>query len=106
PRGIPNPQRRVIGLQAWRANPQAASAVAKRKPWLLRPLLLQVLPPLAVLDPAERLGIRLSRLCTPQQAQRAIHRVWAALSRGEIAPVEAAQIARRVRSRLRRVRRL
>src|SRR5260370_12719092 len=85
PRGIPNRKRRVIGLRAWRANPRAALAVAKRKPWLLRPLLLQVLLlPLAALDPADRLGIDLSRLRTPQQAQRAIHRVRAALSRGDI----------------------
>src|SRR5215208_3740476 len=59
PGGIPNPQRRAITLQAWRANPQAASAVAKLRPWLLRPLLMQVMPPPArAQDPAERLGVR------------------------------------------------
>jgi hypothetical protein len=30
PRGIRNPKRRVLTLQAWRANPQAASALLDR----------------------------------------------------------------------------
>src|SRR4051794_20173210 len=55
PRGIPNPQRRAITLQAWRANREAATAVAKRRPWLLRPLLMRVMPPpVSAQDPAER----------------------------------------------------
>ena len=106
PRGIPNPQRRAITLQAWRANPQAVSAVAKRRPWLLRPLLMQVMPPPAsAQDPAERIGVRPEAVRTPQQAQQAIGRLWAALARGEIGTGEAAHIARRVHARLRLQRR-
>jgi hypothetical protein len=102
PRGIPNPKRRAITLQAWRADPQAASAVAKRRPWLLRPLLMQImLPPLAAQDPAERLGVRPEAVQTPEQARRVLIAVWAALARGEIGTGEAARIARRVRARLR-----
>src|SRR5260221_2030995 len=44
PRGIRNPKRRVLTLQAYRRNPQAASALLDRKPRLLRPLLARVLP--------------------------------------------------------------
>src|SRR5205085_6870083 len=83
PRGIPNPQRRAITLQAWRANPQAASAVAKR-PWLLRPLLIQIMPPpVSAQDPAERLGVRPEAVQTPEEAGRVLIAVWAALARGE-----------------------
>ena len=103
PRGIPNPKRRVLDLQGWRANRQAALALLDRKPWLWRPLLAQVLPPRRAIDPAERLGIRLASLRTEEDVQRAVRKIWAALSRGEIAPAEAARLSRRV---LRAVQRL
>jgi uncharacterized protein YjiS (DUF1127 family) len=110
PRGTPNPKQRVIGLPAWRENRQAVLALARRKPWLLRPLLMhalsQALPPLREIDPAERLGIRLSSLHAPEQAWRALATVLTAVSCGDIAPTEAAGIARRVRARLRALRRL
>ncbi len=78
-----------------------------RKPYLLRRFAQQVLPPArACIDPAERLGIDLSSLRTPAQVQVLLGRLLASVSRGEIAPAEAAQIARRVRARLRAERRL
>ncbi|HEX6441357.1 MAG TPA: DUF5681 domain-containing protein [Stellaceae bacterium] len=106
PRGIPNPKRRAIGLLAWRADPEAARAVAKRRPWLLRPLLMQALPPpVGAQDPAERLGLRISSVRTPDDAQRMLLHVWTALSRGDIGTGEAARLARRVRGQLRLQRR-
>jgi len=64
----------------------ALSDLLDRKPHLLRPLAVQLLPPpLSDRDPAERVGIDLS---------------------SEIAPAEGARIARRVRARLRALRRL
>ena len=101
PRGIPNPKRRRVTLQAWRENPEACKALFKRQPWLLRRLLGQFLPPVSAQDPAERIGLRLSSIRTREQVQRAIRRVWAALSRGEIGTAEAARIARRIDARLR-----
>jgi len=101
PRGIPNPKRRRVTLQAWRQNPEACKALFKRQPWLLRRLLGQFLPPVSAQDPAERIGLRLSSIRTREQVQRAIRRVWAALSRGEIGTAEAARIARRIDARLR-----
>jgi len=101
PRGIPNPKRRRVTLRAWRENPEACKALFKRQPWLLRRLLGQFLPPVSVQDPAERIGLRLSSIRTREQVQRAIRRVWAALSRGEIGTAEAARIARRIDARLR-----
>jgi hypothetical protein len=101
PRGIPNPQRRSVTLQAWRANPEACKALFRRQPKLLRRLLRQILPPASARDPAERLGIDLSAIRTPPQAQRAIKRVWSALARGEIGTAEAARLARRIGARLR-----
>jgi hypothetical protein len=73
----------------------------KRQPWLLRRLLAPFLPPVSAQDPAERIGLRLSSIRTREQVQRAIRRVWAALSRGEIGTAEAARIARRIDARLR-----
>ena len=106
PRGIPNPKRRAIGLPAWRADPEAARAVAKRRPWLLRPLLMQTLPPpVGAQDPAERLGIRIASVRTPDDAQRVLLKIWAGLSRGDIGTGEAARLARRVRRQLRLQRR-
>jgi hypothetical protein len=101
PRGIPNPKRRRVTLQAWRDNPEACKALFKRQPWLLRRLLGQFLPPVSAQDPAERIGLRLSLIRTRAQVQRAIRRVWSALSHGEIGTAEAARIARRIDARLR-----
>lgn len=106
PAGIPNPKPRPLTLQAWAANPAAAAALVERKPWLLPPLLDQVLPPRRAPDPAERLGIDLARLRSPQDAARILGLVLAAAARGDIAANEAARIARRVRTRLRALRRL
>jgi hypothetical protein len=57
-------------------------------------------------DPAERLGIDLTSLRTVEDLRHGLSTVLAAVSRGEIAPAEAARIARRGRARLRAVRRL
>ena len=61
PLGTPNPKRRVSDLAARPLNPQALSGLIDRKPHLSRPLAVQLLPPpLASIDPAERLGIDLA----------------------------------------------
>jgi hypothetical protein len=97
----------VPDLAARPLSPQALSDLLDRKPHLLRPLAAQVLPPpLTAIDPAERLGIDLSSLRALEDFRQVLSTVLAALSRGEIAPAEAARIARRVRGRLRAVRRL
>jgi hypothetical protein len=96
PPGIPNPKRRRVTLAAWRANPEACNALFHRQPWLLRQLLGQLLPPLSAQDPAERLGVSLSSIRTPEQALRALKRVRAALARGEIAMTDAARVQRRL----------
>src|SRR5437868_5234731 len=102
PPGIPNPVRRVPDLCARPLSPQALSDFLGRKPWLLRPLAAQLLPPpLAAIDPADRLGIDLAALRTPEDCRATLSVAWAAVSRGDIAPAEAAHIARRVRTRLR-----
>src|SRR5690348_3062817 len=107
PRGIPNPKRRVPDLNARPLSGPALSALLDRKPYLLGPLAAQLLPPpLAALDPAERLGIELSSLRTAEDFQAALAAVWAAVAGGEIVPAEAARVARRVRTRMRAVRRL
>jgi Family of unknown function (DUF5681) len=107
PRGIPNPKRCVPDLVARPLSPQALLDLLDRKPHLLRALAAQVLPPpLTAIDPAERLGIDLSSLRAVEDFRQVLSTVLAALSRGEIAPAEAARIARRVRGRLRAVRRL
>ena len=108
PRGIRNPKRRVLTLQAWRANPQAASALLDRKPRLLRPLLAQALPPARPrrVDPAERLGISVRSLHDAADFQRAMQAVCAAVAAGAHLPREAGRIARQVRARMRALRRL
>jgi len=115
PRGIRNPKRRVPDLVARPLSPQALLNLLERKPELLRPLAAQVLPPpLAVTDPAERLGIDLPSLRTVEDFRQVLVTVMTAvargeIARGEIAPAEAARVARRVRARsraLRRARRL
>ena len=80
-------------------------ALFDRQPHLLRPLAAQILPPRArETGPAERLGIDLSAVRTPEHAGRVLSAVLAATPRGDIAPAEAAGIARRVRTRLRAIR--
>ena len=101
PRGIPNPQRRMVTLAAFRKNPEACKALFRRQPSLLRRLLRQILPPASARDPAERIGLRLSSVRTPQQARRAIKQIWTALARGDLGTAEAARLARRLDARLR-----
>jgi hypothetical protein len=67
PRGIPNPKRRVIPLRAWRENREAVLAVTRRKPWLFRSIVRQLLPPARPIDPAERIGLRIASVRTPEQ---------------------------------------
>ena len=107
PRGIPNPRPRVPDLVVRPLSAQALSDLLDWKPHLLRPLAAQLLPPpLASIDPAERLGIDLSSLRTAEDFRQVLSAVLAAISRGKVAPAEGARIARRARARLRAVRRL
>jgi uncharacterized protein YjiS (DUF1127 family) len=106
PRGIPNPRRRMPDLVARPRSARTLADLIDRKPHLLTPLGAQFLPPLATIDPAERLGIELSSLRTVEDLRQALSTVLAALSRRQIGPAEAARIARRGRARLRSVRRL
>jgi len=107
PRGIHNPRRRVPNLIARPLSAQALSKLLDRKPHLLRPLVLQLLPPpVAPIDPMERLGIDLSSLRRVEDLRQLLPTVLAAIARGEIAPAEGARLARRVRARLRAIRRL
>jgi hypothetical protein len=102
PPGIRNPRRRVPDLVARPLSPQALTDLLERKPDLLRPLAAQVLlPPLASVDPAERLGIDLSALRTVEDFRQVLATVMTAVARGQIAPAEAARVARRVRARSR-----
>src|SRR5271166_2159839 len=102
PAGIPNPKRRVPDLVARPLSAQALSHLLDRKPYLLRPLSAQLLPPpLRAIDPAERLGIDLASLRTVEDVRKVFARVWTAIARGDIAPVEGARVARRLRARLR-----
>jgi hypothetical protein len=107
PRGIRNPRRRVPDLVARPPGAQALSKLLDRKPHLLRPLAMQLLPPpLTLIDPAERLGIDLSSLRTVEDFRQVLPKVLTAIARGAIAPAEGARIARRVRARLRAIRHL
>jgi hypothetical protein len=73
PRGIRNPRRRVPDLAARRPSAQALSDLLDCKPRLLRPLAAQVFPPpLAAIDPAERLGIDLVSLRTAEDVEEAL----------------------------------
>ena len=97
----------MLDLVARPLSTEALSNLLDRKPHLLRPLVQQLLPPpLAPIDPAERLGIDLSSLRTVEDFQRLLPTVLAAIARGEITPDEGERIARRVRARLRAIRRL
>jgi hypothetical protein len=106
PPGIPNPKRRLLDFVARPPSDGALTRLLDRKPYLLRRFAQQLLPPRAPLDPAERLGIDLSSFRTPEELRLLLSRLCAAVSRGELAPAEAAQIARRLRRRLRAERRL
>jgi hypothetical protein len=107
PRGIPNPKRRVPDLAARPQSAQALSDLIDRKPDLLRPLAMQLLPrPLASIDPVARLGIDLTSLRTAEDCRQVLGTVLAGIARGEIAPAEGACIARRVSARLSAARRL
>ena len=107
PPGIRNPRRRVPDLVARPLSARALSDLLDRKPHLSRPLAVQLLPPpLASIDPAERLGIDLSPLRTVEDFRQVVSTVLAAVSRGKISPAEGALIARLGRARLRAVRRL
>ena len=102
PPGIPNPRRRVPNLVVRPLSAQALSQLLDRKPNLLRPLAAQLLPsPLRAIDPAERLGIDPASSRTVEDVRKLFARVWTAISRGEIAPVEGARVVRRLRGRLR-----
>ena len=105
PCGVRNPKRRVVTLQAWRANPEACKALFHRQPWQLRRLLARILPPARPIDPAERIGLRIASVRTPEQVWRALDKAMQAASRGEIAPAEAARIMRRIEAQLRAERR-
>ena len=106
PRGIRNPRRRVPDLMARPLSAQALYDLLYRRPHLLRPLAVQLLPPLAPIDPAERLGIDLSSIHTGEDLRQLLPKVLAAIAHGEITPAEGARLARRVRTRLRAIRRL
>jgi Family of unknown function (DUF5681) len=107
PRGIRNPRPRVPDLVTRPMSAQALSDLLDRKPHLLRPLAAQLLPPpLDAIDPAERLGIDLASLRTAEDVRRVLSTVLAAIARGEIAPGEGEDIAKRVRARVRAIREL
>jgi Family of unknown function (DUF5681) len=107
PRGIRNPGRRVPDLVARPLSPQALSNLLDRKPHLVRPLAVQLLPPpRKPIDPADRLGIDLSSLRTAEDLRQLLPKVLAGIARGEITPAEGARLARRARTRWRAIRRL
>jgi hypothetical protein len=107
PPGISNPKRRVPDLAARPLSAAALSDLIDRRPHLLRPLAAQLLPPpLPPSDPGKHLGIDLSSLRTVEDVREVLSAVLAAVACGDIAPAEAARIARRVRARSRAVRRL
>jgi hypothetical protein len=112
PPGIPNPRRRVPlpgydpGIAARALKGKALSDLLERKPHLLRALAEQLLPRPPLFDPAAHLGIELESLRTAEDCRWVLSTVLEAVAQGEIAPAEAAGIARRVRIRLRAIRRL
>src|SRR5215471_10690693 len=104
PRGIRNPRRRVPDLAARPLSAKALSDLLDRKPHLLRALAVQLLPPPASFDPAAHLGIDLESLRTAEDCRQVLSTILEAAGQGEIAPAEAARVARRVRTRLRAIR--
>jgi hypothetical protein len=97
----------VLDLATRPLSAQALSDLIDRKPHLLRPLAAQLLPPpLASIDPAERLGIDLSSLRTDEDFLQVLTTVLTVIARGEITPAEGAEVAERVDARLRASRRL
>ena len=107
PPGIRNPKRRIPDLVARPLSDRALADLLDRKPYLLRPLAAQLLPPpRTAIDPAKRLGIDLSSMRTAEDIRWVMPTVLAAIARGEISPAEGADIARRVRAWSRWVRRL
>ena len=107
PRGIRNPRRRTPDLVARPLSMQALSSLLDRKPYLLRPLAEQLLPPpLAVVDSAARFYKDLSSASTLEDFRRVLSDVLAAIARGEVTPAGGARVAERVRARLRAIRRL
>ena len=105
PPGIANPRRPVIDFSRPLV-PGALSRLVERKPWLLRPILAQLLPPARAIDLAERFGISIRSLHDAAEFQRVLQTVCAAVSAGEIGIREAGHIARQVRTRQRALRRL
>ena len=102
PRGIRNPKRRIPDLVARPLSAEVLSALLDRKPQLLRPLATQLMPPpVAAIDPMQRLGIDLALPPAPADLQRALSTVLAAVAQGEITPGEALRIARAMRARIR-----
>ena len=98
PPGIRNPKRRIPDLVARPLSERALADLLDRKPYLLRPLAAQLLPPpRTAIDPAKRLGIDLSSMRTAEDIRWVMPTVLAAIARGEISPAEGADIARRVR---------
>src|SRR6516162_8399482 len=81
PRGIRNPRRRVPDLVARPLSARTLSDLLDRKPHLLRPLAVQLLPrPLKFIDPADRLGIDLSSLRTVEEFQQLLLTILAAIA--------------------------
>jgi hypothetical protein len=100
PRCIRNPRRRVPDLAARPLSAQALANLLDRRPHLLRPLAVQLLPPpLKPTDPAKRLGIDLYSLRTAEDLWQLLPKFLAAIARGEITPGEGRDIARRVHAR-------
>ena len=80
------------------------SDLLDRKPHLLRPLADRLLPPpLASIDPAERLRVDLSSLRTAEDCRHVLSTVLAAIASGRTTPAEGARIAWRVKARLRAI---
>ena len=105
--GLLAEHRHVPDLAARPLSAGVLSNLIDRRPYLLGPLAAQLLPPpLPSTDPAKHLGIDVPSLRTVEDVRPVLSAVLAAVARGEIAPAEAARIARGVRARLRAVRRL
>ena len=94
PRGIRNPRRRTPDLVARPLSMQALSSLLDRKPHLLQPLAVQLLPPpLAAVDSAARFYKDLSSASTLEDFRRVLANVLAAIARGEVTPAAGARVA-------------